>query len=147
MTPVNFKVGEEEYQLLPHTGFEAMDLDRKVLGLVGKMARNGDLLEDDIYAMAALSTTLSDLGSSDYRWLVETTFRNVTVVTPGKKNVSLSDIDAVAEHFAGHMNDMYTALTRHTSRNSVTSGRSEAEQRNMCLYGVSSPRPMFRFLI
>lgn len=110
MTPVNFNVGEEEYQLLPHTGFEAMDLDRKVLGLVGKMALNGDLLEDDIYAMAALSTTLSDLGSSDYRWLVETTFRNVTVVTPGKKNVSLSDIDAVAEHFAGHMNDMYTAL-------------------------------------
>ena len=41
MTPINFKVGDEEYQLLPHTGFEAIDLDRKVLGVIGRMAMNG----------------------------------------------------------------------------------------------------------
>jgi hypothetical protein len=110
MTPINFKVGEDEYQLLPHTGFEAINLDRKVLGLIGRMARNGSALSDDMSAFAALADTLSELGDSEYRWIVGTTLKNVTVVTAGKKNVSLSDMDKVAEHFSGKFNDLYAVL-------------------------------------
>lgn len=111
MTPVNFKVGDEEYQLLPHTGFTAINLDRKVLGLVGRMATAfaGD---DDMAAFAMLSGALSDMGDSEYRWLVETTLGRVTVVTPGKKNVSLGDMDAIAEHFSGNMGGLYELLIR-----------------------------------
>lgn len=110
MTPVNFKVGEDEYQLLPHTGFEAINLDRKVLGLIGRMARSGSALSDDMTAFAVLADTLAELGDSEYRWIVGTTLKNVTVVTAGKKNVSLSDMDKVAEHFSGKFNDLYAVL-------------------------------------
>lgn len=110
MTPVNFKVGEDEYQLLPHTGFEAINLDRKVLGLIGRMARSGSALSDDMNAFAVLADTLAELGDSEYKWIVGTTLKNVTVVTSGKKNVSLSDMDKVAEHFSGKFNDLYAVL-------------------------------------
>lgn len=110
MTPINFKVGEDEYQLLPHTGFEAINLDRKVLGLIGRMARSGSALSDDMTAFAVLADTLAELGDSEYRWIVGTTLKNVTVVTAGKKNVSLSDMDKVAEHFSGKFNDLYAVL-------------------------------------
>lgn len=112
MNPVNFEINGESYQLLPHTGFEAIDLDRKVLGVIGRMARNGGMLDDDMGAFAALSDTLSEMPSSDYHWLVQTTLKTVTVTTAGKKNVTLSDADAIAGHFAGRMNDLYTVMLR-----------------------------------
>ena len=112
MTPINFKVGDEEYQLLPHTGFEALDLDRKVLGVIGRMAMNGVILDDEMGAFAAMSGTLSEMPTSEYHWLVKTTFSNLTVVTPGKKNVTLSDEKVIAEHFAGRLNELYTVMLR-----------------------------------
>lgn len=111
MTPINFKVGEDEYQLLPHTGFEAIDLDRRVLGLIGRMAQSGASISDDVGAFAALADTLSEMPASDYHWIVKTTLSHVTVVTPGKKNATLSDMNAIAEHFFGHFNDLYAVLT------------------------------------
>lgn len=110
MTPINFKVGEEEYQLLPHTGFEAINLDRKVLGLIGRMARSGSEMSDDMGAFAVLADTLAELGDSEYKWIVGTTLSHVTVITAGKKNVALSDMDKVAEHFSGKFNDLYAVL-------------------------------------
>lgn len=110
MTPINFKVGEEEYQLLPHTGFEAINLDRKVLGLIGRMARSGSEMSDDMGAFAVLADTLAELGDSEYKWIVGTTLSHVTVITAGKKNVALSDMDKIAEHFSGKFNDLYAVL-------------------------------------
>lgn len=110
MTPINFKVGDEEYQLLPHTGFEAINLDRKVLGLIGRMARSGAEMSDDMGAFAVLADTLSELGDSEYRWIVGTTLKNVTVVTTGKKNTTLKDMDVISEHFSGKFNDLYAVL-------------------------------------
>lgn len=110
MSPVNFKVGVEEYQLLPHTGFEAINLDRKVLGLIGRMARSGSAMSDDMGAFAVLADTLAELGDTEYQWIVGTTLKNVTVVTAGKKNVALSSMDAIAEHFTGKFNDLYAVL-------------------------------------
>ena len=110
MTPINFKVGDDEYQLIPHTGFEAINLDRKVLGLIGRMARSGSDMSDDMGAFAVLADTLAELGDTEYNWIVRTTFKNVTVVTEGKKNRSLADLDVVADHFAGKFNDLYAVL-------------------------------------
>lgn len=112
MTPINFKVGEEEYQLLPHTGFEAIDLDRKVLGIIGRMARNGSEMSDDIGAFAVLTDTLAELSPDEYKWLVGTTLKNVTVITQGKKNIALSDMNAIAEHFRGQYNNLYSVLLK-----------------------------------
>lgn len=112
MKPINFKVGEDEYQLLPHTGFEAMDLDRKVLGIVGQMARTGMFLDDEADAFAAMSGVFADMGRDDFRWIVETTLKNVTVVTPGKKNFTLSDFDIVTKHFEGRFNEIYVLLVK-----------------------------------
>ncbi len=112
MTPINFKVGREEYQLLPHTGFTAINLDRKVLGLIGRMALSGDALDGEIEAFAALSGALSDLPDSEYRWIVENSLNRLTVVTEGKKNISLGNMDVIAEHFAGRMNEMYEVMVR-----------------------------------
>jgi hypothetical protein len=112
MEPINFEINGESYQLLPHTGFEAINLDRKVLGLIGRMARSGSELSDDVGAFAVLADTLSGLGDSEYRWIVGTTLKNVTVVTGGKKNLALSDMDAISAHFAGKYNDLYSVLVQ-----------------------------------
>ena len=112
MKPINFKIGEDDYQLLPHTGFEAMDLDRKVLGVVGQMARTGMFLDDEADAFAAMSGVFADMGRDDFRWIVETTLKNVTVVTLGKKNVTLSDFDIVTNHFEGRFNEIYVLLVK-----------------------------------
>ena len=112
MKPINFKIGEDEYQLLPHTGFEAMDLDRKVLGVVGQMARTGMFLDDETDAFAAMSGVFADMGRDDFRWIVETTLKNVIVVTPGKKNFTLSDFDIVTNHFEGRFNEIYVLLVK-----------------------------------
>ena len=112
MNPINFKIGDDDYQLLPHTGFEAMDLDRKVLGVVGQMARTGMFLDDEADAFVAMSGVFADMGRDDFRWIVETTLKNVTVVTQGKKNVTLSDFDAVTSHFEGRFNEIYVLLVK-----------------------------------
>ena len=80
MEAINFKVASDEYQLLPHTGFDAIDLDRKVLGLIGKMARQGLDINDDVEAFALLANTLSELSTPDFKWLLQTTLSAVTVV-------------------------------------------------------------------
>lgn len=112
MKPINFKIGEDDYQLLPHTGFEAMDLDRKVLGIVGQMARTGMFLDEEADAFAAMSGVFADMGRDDFRWIVETTLKNVIVVTPGKKNFTLSDFDIVTNHFEGRFNEIYVLLVK-----------------------------------
>ena len=99
MEAINFKVASDEYQLLPHTGFDAIDLDRKVLGLIGKMARQGLDINDDVEAFALLANTLSELSTPDFKWLLETTLSAVTVVTKGQKFVTLDSFDAIAAHF------------------------------------------------
>lgn len=113
MTPINFKVGEEEYQLLPHTGFTAIDLDRKVLGLIGRIALSGSEIQDEgLGAFAALSGALSEMSASEYRWIVENTLNRLTVVTSGKKSYSLGDMDSIAAHFSGRMGELYEVMVK-----------------------------------
>lgn len=110
MEPINFKVASDEYQLLPHTGFNAIDLDRKVLGLIGKMARQGLDINDDVEAFALLANTLSELSTPDFKWLLETTLSAVTVVTKGQKFVTLDSFDAIAAHFEQKRSQMYAVM-------------------------------------
>lgn len=111
MKPVNFKLGKDEYQLIPHTGFEAMDLYRKVNGAVGDMVnalpKGG---ADGASSFAAIASAFSGYDREDFKWLVETTLKNVTVVTAGKKNETLSDADRITEHFDGRLGMMYDLL-------------------------------------
>lgn len=109
MEPINFRVGDDDYQLIPHTGFTAINLDRKVLGLFGSMCASGDSLSEET-AFVALASALESLSAADYRWLVETTLSRVTVVTDGKKHVSLGDAEIAAAHFYGQMQNLYAVL-------------------------------------
>ena len=112
LEPLNFELGGESYQLLPHTGFAALDLDRKVTALMGRIVGNAGADSDDFpnRIFVALGSALSEYSPSEYRDIVESTLSRVTVTTTGKKNVSLSTSDAVAEHFAGRYADLYNLL-------------------------------------
>lgn len=111
MNPVNFDINGESYQLLPHTGFEAINLYRKVNGAVGNMVVELPKGKTDGAAsFAAIAAAFDGYDEADFKWLVETTLKNVTVTTPGKKQESLSDMDRIADHFAGKLGDMYDLL-------------------------------------
>lgn len=116
--PLNFEMGGESYQLLPHTGFQALDLDRKVSALFGRLAARVSVEAEpgtpafSASFFAALGEALEAYTPSEYRWLVETTLSRVTVTTPGKKNFALSTADAAAEHFAGRYAELYNVLFR-----------------------------------
>lgn len=112
--PENFELDGESYQLLPHTGFAALDLDRKVTALFGRLAvattaePGSDEYSREFFS--ALGRTLEGYTQREYRDLIESTLSRVTVTTPGKKNVSLATADAVAEHFAGRYAGLYNVL-------------------------------------
>lgn len=112
--PVKFEFNGETYQVLPHTGFEAMDLDRKVADVFARLASRVDVAPDSPeYAQryfVAQGETFASYSREEYRDLVEDTFRRVTVATPGKKNVSLATAEAVADHFASRFADLYNVM-------------------------------------
>lgn len=112
MDVINFRIGESDYQLIPHTGFEALNLDRKVLGLIGRMAQYGMDFSDEMNAFATLASTISDMSDSDFRWLVETTLSTVTVVNRGKKSLRLANCDCISEQFAANRNELYAVLLK-----------------------------------
>lgn len=111
MTPINFKVGDEEYQLLPHTGFEAVKLHSKVNGAVGDMV---NLVQGassiGAASFSAIAGAFAGLDDKELEFLVATTLKNVTVTTAGKKNESLSDFDKITKHFEGRLGMMYDLL-------------------------------------
>ena len=111
MNPINFTLDGESYQLIPHTGFEAVRLHSKVNGMVGEMVNlipNGS----DIGAasFSAIAGAFANTDEDDFKWLIETTLKNVTVTTAGKKNESLSDMDKIAKHFEFKLGKMYDLL-------------------------------------
>lgn len=110
LQPMDFEINGEKYQALPHTGFEALNLDRKVNALFTSAFKAGAGTDGEFYA--AISGTLAGYSDSDYMWLVETTFNRCTVVTNGKPHVRLADMDAVAEQFRGKGPELYAAMLR-----------------------------------
>lgn len=112
METINFTVGKNDYQLICHTGFDALNLDRKVLGLIGRMAQMGIDISNEIDAFATLASTISELSEKDFRWLVETTLSRVTVVNKGQKHHRLDSCDAIAEQFAANRSELYTILLK-----------------------------------
>ncbi len=108
LTPIEFEIGGEKYQALPHTGFEALNLDRKVTALFSKVLQSGAKSDGEFYA--AVTGAFSDYSDAEYRWLVETTFNRCTVVTDGKQHARLADMDAIAGHFRGKGSELYAAM-------------------------------------
>lgn len=117
MNSQTFEINGEKYQLLPHTGFIALNLDRKVTSLFGRMFAVGfgkDIPQEQA-SFLALSEALGNLSDDDYRWLVSNTLSTVTVVTEGKKNFSFNTqnpMDTIANHFAGRHMDLTIVLLK-----------------------------------
>lgn len=118
MEPIDFEHGGESYQLIPHTGFTALNLDRKVTAIFGRVlaspgAESG--LPADADSFVRLTEALGALSDEDYKWLVGTTLSPVTVTTPGKKNVSLHSgdpMETIAAHFAGRLGDLNAVMLK-----------------------------------
>lgn len=112
LEPIDFELGGESYQLIPHAGFSALNLDRKVTALFGKVVSGylGTPTEAELYAR--LTAALGELPDEEFKWLVATTFSAVTVTTPGQKSRSLGSADLVAEHFAGRLKDVNATMLR-----------------------------------
>lgn len=117
MTPIDFEVCGESYQLLPHTGFASFDLARKVQHFCTNLYSSPRLAgldsKSDEYALEflnAFSDEIFELSSSEYRSLVENTLCRVTVTTEGKKNVALGNFEAISAHFGNRYTDMYTVM-------------------------------------
>lgn len=118
LKPIDFEVNGEKYQALPHTGFEAMNLDRKVTALFSRVSRKGSKNEADFYE--AVTEELANYSDDEYRWLVETTFNRTTVLTEGKPHVRLADMDAIADQFRGKGSELYGILIRIWSEERLT---------------------------
>lgn len=110
MEPVNFHVGEDDYQLIPHTGFSAINLDRKVTGLIGRFIDGTSDVINAASAFSLLAGVFESYSDSDFKWIVEETLKNVTVTTAGKKSVRLSDMDQISIHFAKQYPNLYAVL-------------------------------------
>ncbi|MBP5446590.1 MAG: hypothetical protein J6X95_00585 [Treponema sp.] len=113
MQPVNFKLGADDYQLLPHTGFEAVNLYRKVNGAVGNIISAAPLPkegEQGKTGFSAFAAAFNSYDDEEFKTLVETTLKNVTVVTAGKKNFTLSDMDGISRHFEQRLGEMYDLM-------------------------------------
>ena len=84
LEPLNFELGGESYQLLPHTGFAALDLDRNVTALMGRIVGNAGADSADFpnRIFVALGSALSEYSPSEYRDIVESTLSRMTVTTP-----------------------------------------------------------------
>ena len=80
LEPLNFELGGESYQLLPHTGFAALDLDRKVTALMGRIVGNAGADSADFpnRIFVALGSALSEYSPSEYRDIVESTLSRVS---------------------------------------------------------------------
>lgn len=111
LKPINLTLGGDNYQLLPHTGFEAIDLHRKANGVIARIAGRFDAKSAGQAAdLAAYYGVFETYSSVEYADLLVSTLNRVTVVTVGKKNQALSDMDRIAEHFQGRYDEMWTLV-------------------------------------
>lgn len=110
MEPINFKVGDDDYQLLPHTGFAAINLDRKVTGLIGRFVDGSSDVINASSAFSLLASVFESYSDGDFRWIVEETLKNVTVTTAGKKSVRLYDMEIISAHFKKQYPNLYAVL-------------------------------------
>lgn len=106
MDPKKIEVNGREYQVIPATGMNAINLDRKVFGLWYKL----DFSNDTAF-MNSFGRVVSEMAPDEYEELLRLTFNGVSYVgKPGEPNASLITIQGVAEHFAEHKADLYFVM-------------------------------------
>lgn len=95
------------YQVLPITGIYALELDRKVFGVWSKLHD----FKGDADFLEKFSSIFSEMEQSAFENLLLLSFRGVSVIGEnGQSNISLNSVNAIAEHFASHRNDLYSVL-------------------------------------
>lgn len=110
IAPLNFELNGESYQALPHAGFIALDLQRKVSALYTSIFKDNANL-DDGGLFQAMTIKLGEMPKDDFKWLLENTLNQTTVTTANKANLSLNGSEAIAAHFSGRsFADIYALL-------------------------------------
>ncbi len=105
--PIDFEVNGYKYQTIPIKGMDALELDRKVLGIWSKLLRSGSAEGD---AVSQFSAVFSEMSRTEFENLVFMTLSSTTALGKvGEPDVRLTG-DAVANHFADHKADFYNVL-------------------------------------
>lgn len=105
--PIDFEVNGYQYQTLPIKGMDALELDRKVLGIWSKLLQRETPAAD---LVSGFSSVFSEMPRKDFEELVLMTLSSTTALGgTGVPNVRLTG-DAIAEHFADHKADFYNVL-------------------------------------
>lgn len=116
MEPTNFEIEGRKYQALPLRGFDVLELDRIVSGLtlrsigVATLANFG-AAKDRMVLVAGFARGIAEMPVDHYRRLVDLTFQGCVAVGAGPKGADMALAgDAIGDHFAGHLIDMYQAM-------------------------------------
>lgn len=114
LEPVRFTVNGFEYSCIPHTGKQALNLNRIVTGLWTKLMGNVSAKfgshEEQTERLQKFSEAFSalflEMDEDKYISLVEKTFANTVYIGKDKEpNIPLRDADVVGDHFADHKSD------------------------------------------
>lgn len=112
IAPLNFEISGVKYQALPHTGFLALDLQRKVSAFYTSVFRSAEKMDDQTL-FEDMTIKFGQLPAEEFKWLMEKTLEQTSVIEEGKKNFTLSNADAIAEHFSGRpFVEMYQVIFR-----------------------------------
>ena len=129
LQPVQFEIGGRKYSTIPLTGFDVLDLDRKVADMWVRMAndvKGKDVDREDKLAVTkamsdALAKELSSMSRDEYRNILEMTFSSTTLIgDKNEKDIRLSDADAVGNAFVGHLLDLPNVIVEVWAANKLS---------------------------
>ena len=113
--PKTFEVSGRKYQVIPHTGFGALQLDRKVsgiamqsFGVLGAIRKEKGLTAI-IPMIGGIARSLQDLSNAEYEEIVSLTFERTVELVDGAKDIPLTG-ETVGDRFQGRFIDFYTCM-------------------------------------
>lgn len=109
MDAQKIEVNGRTYQVLPLTGMNALNLDRKVLGLWTRFNSG----RNDAEFLTEFCRAFYELPQDEYEALLLLSFRGVSYIgKDGEANESLGTLQAVGDHFNDHKPDLYSVLLK-----------------------------------
>ena len=129
LQPVQFEIGGRKYSTIPLTGFDVLDLERKVADMwlrMQKTVKAQDIDGDDKVSVSnamneALAKEMASMSRDEYRNFLELSLSSTTLMGgENERDVRLSDADAVGNAFAGHLLDLPNVIVEVWAANKLS---------------------------